>query len=114
MNEYEIDALLDGKHMRPVTKGKPVLPPVAKNNLYKTQLCRNYMSTGKYKYGRVCSLLMEGRSWGSTHVLFVAYEMMNVSHCLKQQLGYFTCISIRCFLSSMMSLLSTRGASAAV
>ena len=30
------------------------LPPVAKSNLYKTQLCRNYMSTGKCKYGRVC------------------------------------------------------------
>ena len=54
MNEFEKDVLLDGKLMRPMIKGKSVLPPVAKSNLYKTQLCRNYMSTGKCKYGRVC------------------------------------------------------------
>ena len=50
----EKDVLLNGKLMRPMIKGKPALPPVAKSNLYKTQLCRNYMSTGKCKYGRVC------------------------------------------------------------
>ena len=50
----EKDVLLNGKLIRPVIKGKTVLPPVAKSNLYKTQLCRNYMSTGKCKYGRVC------------------------------------------------------------
>ena len=54
MNECEKDVLLNGKLMRPVIKGKTVLPPVAKSNLYKTQLCHNYMSTGKCKYGRVC------------------------------------------------------------
>ena len=30
------------------------LPPVAKSDMYKTKLCRNYMETGKCKYGRVC------------------------------------------------------------
>ena len=50
----EKDVLLNGKLTRPMIKGKTVLPPVAKSNLYKTQLCRNYMSTGKCKYGRVC------------------------------------------------------------
>ena len=45
---------MDGKLMRPMIKGKSVLPPVAKSNLYKTQLCHNYMSTGTCKYGRVC------------------------------------------------------------
>ena len=50
----EKDVLLNSKLMRPMMKGKPVLPPVAKSNLYKTQLCRNFMSTGKCKYGRVC------------------------------------------------------------
>ena len=30
------------------------LPPIAKNGLYKTKLCRNYIETGKCKYGRVC------------------------------------------------------------
>ena len=54
MNECEKDVLLNGKLMRPVIKGKTVLPPVAKSNLYKTQLCRNFMSNGKCKYGRVC------------------------------------------------------------
>ncbi len=50
----EKDVLLNGKLTRPMIKGKTVLPPVAKSILYKTQLCRNYMSTGKCKYGRVC------------------------------------------------------------
>ena len=50
----EKDVLLNGKLTRSMIKGKPALPPVAKSNLYKTQLCRNYMSTGKCKYGRVC------------------------------------------------------------
>ena len=50
----EKDVPLNGKLTRPMIKGKKVLPPVAKSNLYKTQLCRNYMSTGKCKYGRVC------------------------------------------------------------
>ena len=50
----EKDVLLNGKPMRHMIKGKPALPPVAKSNLYKTQLCRNYMSNGKCKYGRVC------------------------------------------------------------
>ena len=33
------------------------LPSVAKSDMYKTKLCRNYMETGKCKYGRlsVCS-----------------------------------------------------------
>ena len=30
------------------------LPSVAKSDMYKTKLCRNYMETGKCKYGRVC------------------------------------------------------------
>ena len=50
----EKDVLLNGKLMKPMIKGKTVLPPVAKSNLYKTQPCRNYMSTGTCKYGRVC------------------------------------------------------------
>ena len=54
MNECEKDALLNGKPTKPMIKGKTVLPPVAKNILYKTQPCRNYMSTGTCKYGRVC------------------------------------------------------------
>ena len=29
------------------------LPPVAKSDMYKTKLCRNYMETGSCKYGRV-------------------------------------------------------------
>lgn len=50
----EKDVLLNGKLTRSMIKGKPALPPVAKSILYKTQLCRNFMSTGKCKYGRVC------------------------------------------------------------
>ena len=30
------------------------LPSVAKSGMYKTKLCRNYMETGRCKYGRVC------------------------------------------------------------
>ena len=30
------------------------LPSVAKSDMYKTKLCRNYMETGKCKYGRMC------------------------------------------------------------
>ena len=30
------------------------LPPIAKSDMYKTRMCRNYMETGKCKYGRVC------------------------------------------------------------
>ena len=30
------------------------LPPIAKSNLYKTKMCRNFMETGSCKYGRVC------------------------------------------------------------
>lgn len=30
------------------------LPPAAKNEKYKTKMCRNYMQTGKCKYGRMC------------------------------------------------------------
>ena len=30
------------------------LPPAAKSDMYKTRMCRNYMETGKCKYGRVC------------------------------------------------------------
>ena len=30
------------------------LPSVAKSDMYKTKLCRNYMETGKCKYGKVC------------------------------------------------------------
>ena len=54
MNECEKNDLLNGKLTRPMIKGKTVLPPVAKSNLYKTQPCYNYMSTGTCKYGRVC------------------------------------------------------------
>ena len=54
MNECEKDALLNGKLTKPMIKGETVLPPVAKNILYKTQPCHNYMSTGTCKYGRVC------------------------------------------------------------
>ena len=36
----------------PVKKRK--LPPAAKSDMYKTRMCRNYMETGKCKYGRVC------------------------------------------------------------
>lgn len=40
---------------RPVVPKKPrKLPPVAKSNLYKTKMCRNFMDTGRCKYGRVC------------------------------------------------------------
>ena len=35
-------------------KGKPILSPVAKSKLYNSQLCRNHMSTGTCKYGRLC------------------------------------------------------------
>ena len=54
MNECEKNDLLNGKLTRPMIKRKTVLPPVAKSILYKTQPCRNYMSTGTCKYGRVC------------------------------------------------------------
>ena len=47
-----------------ITEDKPVssdesqkrrqLPPIAKSGLYKTKQCRNYMDTGRCKYGRVC------------------------------------------------------------
>ena len=30
------------------------LPPAATSDMYKTRMCRNYMETGKCKYGRVC------------------------------------------------------------
>ena len=50
----EKDVLLCDKITKTKIKGKPALPPVAKSNLYKTQLCRNFMSNGKCKYGRVC------------------------------------------------------------
>ena len=50
----EKDVLLCEKITKTKIKGKPALPPVAKSNLYKTQLCRNFMSNGKCKYGRVC------------------------------------------------------------
>ena len=30
------------------------LPPVAKSDMYKTKLCRNYMDNGRCKYGKVC------------------------------------------------------------
>ena len=30
------------------------LPPVAKSDMYKTKLCRNYMENGRCKYGKVC------------------------------------------------------------
>ena len=30
------------------------LPPIAKSDMYKTRMCRNYMETGRCKYGRVC------------------------------------------------------------
>ena len=50
----EKDILLCEKITKTKIKGKPALPPVAKSNLYKTQLCRNFMSNGKCKYGRVC------------------------------------------------------------
>ena len=33
---------------------KRKLPPAAKSDMYKTRMCRNYMETGKCKYGRVC------------------------------------------------------------
>ena len=36
----------------PVKKRK--LPPAAKSDMYKTRMCRNYMETGKCKYGKVC------------------------------------------------------------
>lgn len=40
---------------RPVVPKKPrKLPPVAKSNLYKTKMCKNFMDTGSCKYGRVC------------------------------------------------------------
>ena len=30
------------------------LPPIAKSDMYKMRMCRNYMETGRCKYGRVC------------------------------------------------------------
>ena len=30
------------------------LPSVAKSDMYKTRMCRNYMETGKCNYGKVC------------------------------------------------------------
>ena len=33
---------------------KRKLPPAAKSDKYKTRMCRNYMRTGKCKYGRMC------------------------------------------------------------
>ena len=30
------------------------LPSVAKSDMYKTKLCRNYMENGRCKYGKVC------------------------------------------------------------
>ena len=30
------------------------LPSVAKSDMYKTRMCRNYMETGRCKYGRLC------------------------------------------------------------
>ena len=53
-NKGEKDYLLNDELTEVRIKGKLALPPVAKNNLYKTRLCRNYMSNGKCKYGRVC------------------------------------------------------------
>ena len=39
----------------PVTAVKKrKLPPAAKSDMYKTRMCRNYMETGRCKYGRVC------------------------------------------------------------
>ena len=39
----------------PVTPTKKrKLPPAAKSDMYKTRMCRNYMETGRCKYGRVC------------------------------------------------------------
>ena len=38
----------------PERKRGKKLPPIAKNDKYKTKLCRNYMETGLCKYGRVC------------------------------------------------------------
>ena len=37
------------------------LSPFAKSDMYKTRMCRNYMETGKCKYGRVCQFA-HGRS----------------------------------------------------
>lgn len=46
------------------------LPSVAKSDMYKTKLCRNYMDTGKCKYGRVCQFA-HGRKELEKYSLFV-------------------------------------------
>ena len=33
---------------------KRKLPSIAKSDMYKTKLCRNYMDNGRCKYGKVC------------------------------------------------------------
>ena len=80
MNECEKDVLLNGKLARPMIKGKPILPPVAKSNLYKTQLCRNYMSNGKCKYGRVCQFAHGMRE----------LEKYSFTVCLRNGIGYLS------------------------
>ena len=40
-NKGDKDNLLNDELTKVRIKGKPALPPVAKNNLYKTQLCRS-------------------------------------------------------------------------
>ena len=96
MNECERDVMLNGMLMRPMIKGKPILPPVAKSNLYKTQLCRNYMSIGKCKYGRVCQFA-HGRREG-IYQLFVAHEM-RLPFCCYSIASKHRVICIRCFAS---------------
>ena len=54
MYKREEGAAMDETIAKEKMKGKPKLPPIAKNALYKTQLCRSFYSTGKCKYGRVC------------------------------------------------------------
>ena len=75
MNECEKGALLNGKLIRSMIKGKPVLS-VVKNNLYNSQLCRNYMSTGKCKYGRVCQ--------------FAHGKRIVLNSCLLKGIGYLS------------------------
>ena len=53
------------------------LPPVAKSNKYKTKMCRNYMETGKCRYGRVCQF-----AHGTKELKKYSFCVCNELHCM--------------------------------
>ena len=93
MNECEKDVLLSGKITRPMIKGKPIPPPVAKNNLFKTQLCRNYMSTGKCKYGRVYQFAHGRKELAKYSFTVVVHEMVLAFRRFNRRQALMNCNS---------------------